>query len=303
MAAVFGANGTAARLSVGEMSPLVLVSLRWLFVTVLLSFILTRAERRAVGSLLRAHPVLLGWMGLFGYSGFNALYYIAAYRTTAVNLTLLQSSIPAFVLIGAAAVLHTKVRMLQLIGMGLTLLGVMIVATKGDLARLSSFAFNSGDVMVLVACVFYAAYTVGLRTRPAGASMVFFAGVAITSTFWSLPMAAGEILAGYSYWPSLKGWVLALLIAVGPSFSGQLCYMRGVDLIGPARAGLFANLIPIFGALTAVVILHERFTFAHGLAVALGLGGISLAEWRGGRSAAPTVGADHAEAVRDPQLP
>ena len=141
-------------------------------------------------------------------------------------------------------------------------------------------------MLLLIACVFYAAYTLGLRVRPPGTPMVFFAGTAIASVIWSLPMAAGEIIAGQSYWPSWEGWGLTLLIALGPSFSGQLCYMRGVDLIGPARAGLFANLIPIFGSLAAVVILREHFTAAHMLALALGLGGISLAEWKGARPSA-----------------
>ncbi len=281
MAAVFGANGAAARLAVGQISPLLLVSLRWLFVPALLPFVFTRSDWRELGHLLRTRPVLLGWMGLLGFSGFNALYYVAAYRSTAVNLTLLQSSIPAMVLAGAALVFGLKVHPLQVFGMVLTLLGVLVVATHGEPARLTTLAFNSGDVLLLVACVFYAAYTLGLRVRPPGSALVFFAGTAISSVMWSLPMAVGEIVAGRSYWPTGEGWVLTLLIALGPSFSGQLCYLRGVDLIGPARAGLFVNLIPIFGALTAVIALHERVTAAHGVAVALGLAGISLAEWSG----------------------
>ena len=221
MAAVFGANGAAARLAVGQISPLLLVSLRWLFVPALLPFVFARQDWRELGALLRGHPFLLAWMGLLGFSGFNALYYIAAYRSTAVNLTLLQSSIPAMVLIGAALVFGQKVRPLQF-----------------------------------------------------------------------------ESVAGRGAWPTAEGWVLTLLIAVGPSFSGQLCYMRGVDLIGPARAGLFMNLVPIFGALTAVAVLHERVTLAHGVAVALGLAGITLAEWTGPRGSAA-----HAEAAGDAGLP
>ena len=281
MAVVFGANGAVARLAVGQVSPLVLVLLRWLFVLPLLGSVFTREDWRAVGALLRDRPVLLGWMGLLGFSGFNALFYIAAYHTTAINLTLLQSSIPAFVLAGSALVFRTAVRARQVAGMTLTLIGVLLVAAHGDVSRLSALRFNGGDLLLLVACLFYAVYTLGLRTRPPGAPLVFFAGAAVASALWSLPMALGEVATGRSYWPSWQGWLLTLFTAAGPSFGAQLCYMRGVDLIGPARAGLFMNLTPIFGALAAVLILHEHFTLAHAVAVALGLGGISLAEWAG----------------------
>jgi drug/metabolite transporter (DMT)-like permease len=54
--------------------------------------------------------------------------------------------------------------------------------------------------------------------------------------------------------------------------------MRGVELIGPARAGLFVNLVPVFGSLLAVVLLGEPFAPYHALGLALVLGGIWLAE-------------------------
>ena len=299
MAIVFGANGVAARLAVGEVSPLVLVCLRWAFVAVLLAMIFRQDEWRELRDLVFRRWFMLGWMGLIGYSGFNALFYVAAYFTTAVNLTLLQSAIPALVLAGSALVFRSRITLLQIAGMLLTFLGVLIVACKGDLSRLSSFAFNRGDVLILIASLCYAIFALGLRARPSGSPLVFFAGMALASFLWSLPMAGVEVALGQAIWPSAKGWLVVLFIALGPSFTGQLCFMRGVDLIGPARAGLSTNLIPIFGALAAVLVLHESFTVAHALAVLLGLGGISLAEWRGSQPRS----VDHVEAAGDAPLP
>ena len=310
MAFVSGANGAAARLATGEVPPLLLVFLRWAIVCASLSVILKREQWRELRGLVRTNWFSFAWMGLLGYSGFNALFYVAAYYTTGVNLTLLQSAIPALVLIGAAVAFRLPIRGVQVAGMVLTFAGVLIVAAKGDLTRLSSLAFDRGDVMVLVACVFYACYTLGLRARPPGTPLVFFAGMAFAALLWSLPIAGWEIAAGHAFWPSREGWLITLFIAFAPSFAGQLCYMRGVDLIGPARAGLFANLIPIFGALSAVVVLGETFLPAHAVAVALGLAGIALAEWPKGRSIVPRrlVGLgrrpiERPAAARDARLP
>ena len=303
MALTFGANGVAARLAINEISPHVLVLVRWAIVCAALYPLLDRADRRELGRLARAHWFVLGWMGLVGFTGFNVLFYVAAHRTSAVNLTLLQSSIPPLVLLGTYAAFRTPVGVSQVAGMVVTFGGVLLVAAHGDLRRLSAFRFNQGDVYVLVACVFYALYTLGLRVRPAGTPLVFFAGTAFAALLWAIPFAGEEVLAGAAFAPSVKGWLVALFAALGPSLAGQLCYMRGVDLIGPGRAGLFANLIPIFGALCAVIVLHEAFTLADGIALTLGLGGISLAEWPKYRSAAISRRNQDAAAAGDPGLP
>ena len=301
MAIWFGANGVAARLATGQVPPLFLVFLRWFFVCAVLAAMFNKEQWRELRAIVRSHWRRLAWMGLLGYTGFNALFYVAAYSTSAVNLTLLQSAIPALVLAGAGVIYKIRIRALQISGMAMTFLGVVIVAMHGDLARLSAFRLDRGDALVLIACVFYAAYTLGLRARPSGTPLVFFAGMAAAALLWSLPIAGAEIALHRFYWPSPQGWMITVLIAFGPSLTGQLAYMRGVDLIGPARAGLFANLIPIFGALCAVGILHEAFTLAHAAALVLGLAGIALAEWRAPVRRTPAL--EHAEAASDAGLP
>jgi drug/metabolite transporter (DMT)-like permease len=301
MAATYGANGVGARLAAGEMPPLVLVVVRWFIVCAVLAALFEPSQWLELRALGRAHWRRLAWMGLLGYAGFNALYYIAAYSTSAVNLTLLQSATPALVLAGAGLIHKVRIRALQIVGMGMTMLGVLIVATHGDLTRLRGLRLDRGDALVLIACFFYAAYTLGLRSRPPGTPLVFFAGMAAASLLWSLPMAGFEIAMHQVYWPSGRGWIIAVLVAFGPSFTGQLAYMRGVDLIGPARAGLYANLVPIFGSLCAVAILGEAFTLAHAAALVLGLAGITLAEWR--LPARPRSRRRAVETVSDPGLP
>ena len=86
--------------------------------------------------------------------------------------------------------------------------------------------------------------------------------------------------------PTLRGWVLVGLVALFPSFLAQIMFIRGVEIIEPGRAGIFVNLMPVFAAAIAVIYLGEQFHLYHGIALALVLGGIWLAEHR---SSGPTA--------------
>ena len=92
--------------------------------------------------------------------------------------------------------------------------------------------------MMLVASVFYAFYTLGLRTRPNASPFGFLAAMAIAALITSLPLFVAEVLAGGFVWPTWKGGLLLLYAALGPAFVAQVLFMRGVELIGPSRAGV-----------------------------------------------------------------
>ena len=83
----------------------------------------------------------------------------------------------------------------------------------------------------------------------------------------------GELL-----WPTQTGWIVVTLVTFFPSFLAQIFFIQGVDRIGPSRAGVFANLVPLYAALLAVLLLDEAFEWYHGLALGLVLSGIGLSE-------------------------
>ena len=93
--------------------------------------------------------------------------------------------------------------------------------------------------------------------------LVFFAAMAGVAFLTSLPLLAVEIAQGTVQWPTAKGWLVLLYVGLFPSLLSQIFFMRGVELIGPARAGLFVNLVPVFGALLAVLLLGEPFALYH----------------------------------------
>ena len=276
---VWAGNAIASRLAVGHISPMALTTMRWIGVCAILLPLLHKPFSEAWPILAPLWKRIL-IMGALGYTAFNALMYAAAYNTTAVNITLLQGPIPIFVLIGAAAVFGTRIRLVQALGAALTLVGVVLIAARGELATLLNLSFNIGDLWMIVAGASYAAYTLLLRDRPPVPAFVFFAAMAAAALAVSLPLLVYEIAAGWTVWPDARGWLILLYVTLLPSLVSQIFFMRGVELIGPGRAGLFVNLVPVFGALLAVVILGEPFAWYHGVALALVLGGIWLAERR-----------------------
>lgn len=276
-ATIWGCNAVAAKLATSQISPMCLVFLRWVVVCSILGVFIRKSISQHSTKLVCSWKKLL-WMGFSGFTGFSALFYLAAYKTTAVNITLLQSSMPPMVMLGAIVVFKEKVTGFRILGMIMALSGMFVIATHGSFDKLLSFDFNIGDIAIILACLLYAAYTLALRSRPLIPSLVFFFGMSISALLSSLLLAVGEILAGYAYWPTMKGWGILLFVAFGPSLTAQLAYMRGVELIGPSRASLFPSLVPAFGSLFSIIILGEHFESYHAIALVLGLGGLYLAE-------------------------
>jgi drug/metabolite transporter (DMT)-like permease len=278
---LWGGNAVASRLAVGEISPMALTCLRWTIV-ILITVAITRRDLKAEWPILRQNLWRIMAMGALGFTGFNALLYGSAHYTTAVNITIIQGSVPVLVLFGALVLFKTPITLVQVLGMIVTLAGVALVATQGDVTALLGLGLNPGDLMMLGACILYAGYTLALRNRPKVSGLVFFTAMACVAFVTSLPLLAFEIWSGNVLWPTWNGVMILVFIALFPSLIAQLFFMRGVELIGPGRAGMFVNLVPIFGAILAVGILAEPFRAYHGVALVLVLGGIWLAERRRG---------------------
>ena len=273
----WGANAVAAKMSVGELSPMLLTLLRW-FGVFLLLVVFARTKVAAEWPLLRRHWGKIFLMGALGFCVFNTLMYVAAKYTQAVNIGILQGAIPIFVLLGAFAAYRTPVRGVQILGVAITMVGVALVASKGDFGRLAALEFNHGDVLIVFACVLYAGYTVSLRKRPPLSGVTMFAGLATAAFLASIPVAGYEYLSGELQTPTVKGWWIVGFVVIFPSFLAQISFLLAVDQVGPGRAGVFVNLVPIFASVLSVAILGEAFHLYHALALALVLGGIAIAE-------------------------
>ena len=278
----WGSNTIASRLAVGEVSPMLLIFFRWGFVVVILLSLYWR-------QMIDEWPIIrprLKWlliMGGCGLSLFNAFFYIAAHSTTAVNLGIIQSTMPGMILLGSFMFFGDRINRLQFSGLLLTLLGVGVIVTQGSLEQLMQLTFNHGDLLMIFACSFYAMYTVGLKSRPKISGMVMLAYFSVAAFLMTIPLMIFESFIYGTVMPGVKGFAIVFYIAIIPSFLSQIFFMRGVDLIGPGSAGLYANLVPIFSAIMAVLLLSEEFALFHLAAMLLVFGGIGLFEYQSRR--------------------
>jgi drug/metabolite transporter (DMT)-like permease len=278
LSAIFwAANVIAARLAVDQISPLTLVFVRWIMVLGIL-WPTYGHEVRMHWPQVRRRMLSIVLMALFGFTGFNVLYYYAAHYATAVDLSILQGALPIFVLAGAFLAHRTRPTGMQLLGSFITAIGVVLVATRGNLLAVLNLQFNTGALAMMAACMCYAFYTVALRDRPQMPSTAFFTLLAVIAAASSIPLLVLEAVTTGPWMPTLQGFLVTGFIAIFPSFLAQIFYMRGVDLVGPSRAGIYLNLIPVLAAVFAVALLGEPFASFHAAALALVLGGIWLAE-------------------------
>ena len=208
------------------------------------------------------------------------LFYAAgAPAPGAINLSIIQGAIPALRPDRRARFgFGDTVSALQALGAFAAMVGVAAIAAQGDWSRLAGLAFNVGDLdgadrlpasMPATRWAARAAARLAARvSRRHGARRVRHLAAAVRRR--------GR--GGRLHLADRQGLLLLLYAALGPAFVAQLFYMRGVELIGPGRAGVFVNLVPAFGALMAVVLLGEPFAAYHVVALALVVGGIAIAQ-------------------------
>ena len=270
-------NAMIGQLAVGEIAPFALVLMRWVMVAGFLWPLYGSAVVEHWPT-IKARLGAVVFMSVCGFTAFNSFFYVASIHTTGVNIGILQGAMPVMVLIGAVVTFGETVSARQALGVVVTLIGVIVVVSKGDPEVLARFAFNYGDLLMFIAAILYSAYTVAIRNRPDVPGEALFAFFAVVAAIVALPLAVWEAATPGYQWPTPTGWGLTVMVAIFPSCLAQLFFLRGVDLIGPARAGVYINLVPIFAAILAVIVLGEVFAFYHALALALVLGGIWLAQ-------------------------
>lgn len=281
----WGGNAVAGKLAVGHVSPMMLNLLRWsIALAVLFTFTLPQLKRD--WPIVRKNSLMLFALGAVGFTMFNAALYSALHYTTAINVSIEQAAIPMFIFAANFVLYRMGVTAGQIIGFLLSLVGIAITASHGDLATLAQLEINRGDGLMLLAILFYAGYTVALRYKPAMHWQSLMTVMCFAAFASAIPFAAWEYLSGNAVMPDALGWATTLYTAILPSIGSQLFYMRGVELIGANRAGLFINLVPIFGTLLSILILGEAFHLYHAVAIILVMGGIWLAETSGRKRAA-----------------
>ncbi|NCF26454.1 MAG: EamA family transporter [Gammaproteobacteria bacterium] len=275
-------NAVAGKFAVGVISPVSLTFARWLIACVAFYFF-ARPHLKRDWPVVRRHLPLLFTLGALGLAAFNIGFYWALNYTTAINVTIEQSAMPVLIILANYLFFSQRITALQGIGVLLTITGVLVTATRGAPLTVLETGVNRGDALMMLCVLLYGSYTVALRFRPDihWTSLMFV--LTFSATVFSAPFYAIEIMQSGFQLPRQEAWAIIAYTAIFPSMASQLFFIRGVAMLGANRAGLFINLVPIFGAILAVMILGESFRPYHLAGLLLVLGGIGMAERFGER--------------------
>ena len=286
--ALWAGNAIAGRLLVGSVSPITLSTARWGLAALLLLPFGWRVFKP--GSALWHNKQRFLVLGLFGVGSYNVLLYLALQSSSAINVTLIGASMPIWMLLIGAIFYQTKPNLLQLLGAIVSLFGVAIVLTRGDLSTLISMQMVIGDLLIMLATILWAFYS-WMLSRPGSSSerewpwADFLLAQVVIGLVWTGFFDGFEIATGHAYL-DLNLWTasLILFVAVGPSLIAYRCWGLGVSGAGPTVAAFFANFIPLFTAILSAAMLGEPPQLFHGVAFALIVAGIWISS-KQGRSA------------------
>ena len=282
---LWAGNAVVGRLLIDLVSPMTLNFLRWLLAFALLLPLAGAVLRPS--SLLWPNWRRFSLLGLLSVGGYNALLYLALNTSTPINVTLVGSSTPVWMLLIGRWFFGVAISRRQLLGAALSITGVMLVLCRGQLELLLQVRLVSGDLYVLMASAAWAYYSWMLArptTEPPDIRTDWSAFLLAQMAFgllWSALFASGEWALDKAHiqwsWPLLAALVF---IAVGPALIAYRAGGAGVARAGPAAAGFFSNLTPLFTALLSSAFLGELPRLYHGLAFALIVGGIVVSSRR-----------------------
>lgn len=259
-----------------EMIPPVSFALwRWTLAFVLLLPFAWGHVRRDWPLAMRYWKTVL-FLSLTGITGFNTLLYTAVHTTTAINGALIQTAMPAVIVVICLVFFGERATRVQVLGVGLCMAGATAVVLRGRWATLQRMDFAQGDLIMVVAVLLYAMYSAGLRRRPRIHPLSFMAVTFGTGALGLLPFYAWEMTRTPAFVPSIEIGASILYVAVFPSIVAYFCWNGGIDRIGPNRGGLFINLIPVFASLMAVVWLGESLALFHLAGMVLIVSGMAL---------------------------
>ncbi len=259
------------------LDPVTLNFFRWLIVVLVLAPFAWRAAR-AHRALLREHARWLFVLALLGVVLFQLLLYEGLRTTTTINAVLLNSSSPLFIMLCSWWMERERATRGQVIGMLISLGGILIILARGELARLTQVEFHLGDFWILSAMAIWGVYSVLLKRRPAqlGGVLMLFA-VSVMGLALMLPLFVWRAMQAPLPVPDAAAVGAVLYIALAASIGSFICWNKGVAVVGANTASVSMHLLPAFGTILAILLLGETFQLFHAAGIATILIGVVVA--------------------------
>ncbi len=271
----WAANVVLARGVANLISPVSFAFWRWLIAFLILLPFTWSKIRQDLKSVIQHWKIMIA-LSILGISGFNTLLYTAVHTTTAINVALIQTAMPAMIILISRLSYNERIRQIQVVGVICCILGAGLVVLRGNISTFLNMSFVQGDMLMIAAVFLYALYCVLLRKRPQMHPMSFLTytfGMGVLGLF---PFYAWETATLGTFAFTGQTILSIVFVAVFPSIVAFFCWNRGVEMIGANRAGLFINLVPLFASIMAILWLNESVQIFHVAGMALILGGMIL---------------------------
>ena len=273
-------NWVLGRLLRDAFDPVTLNFLRWMVATLALApFALPGLA--AQRSILLRSAGLLALLALTGVALFQCMVYLGLRTTTTINAVLLNSSAPLFMLLCSWAIERERGTGRQVGGMLISLAGILVILSRGELASLLQLDFHAGDAWILLAMAIWGIYSVLLKRRPpelGGVGLLFV--ISAAGVLMLAPFVALEALRAPLKWPTPGEAAAVIYMGLAASVGAFICWNRGVAVLGANTAGFTLHLLPAFGTILAIVFAGEAFQVFHAAGIATILAGVIVATTR-----------------------
>lgn len=269
-------NHVVARGIAGHVPPGGLAVVRWIVVLAIVCLFAFGHIRRDWPKLKEKAGVMI-FLSLTGGGAFGTLQFVALQYTTAINMGVVGSVAPAFIVAASFILFGDRMGFTQLTGVGISLIGVLAIVTQLHPENLFELSFNTGDLIIITNMVLWAIYCACLRLRPDVHPLSFLFALSIVALLGNVPFALWEHASGYHLVADTKTALAILYAAVFTTLLAYITWNRGIDLIGAPRAGAFLHTIPLFSTTLAMAFLGEQLKLFHVVGFVLILSGVSLA--------------------------
>lgn len=273
-AVIWGGNTIITKLCAETLTPVEISFYRWLLAVVVLTPFTFRRVRTNP-ALTRGVLMRLVVLGLFGGVVYQSIAYYAAHYTSATNMGIMQALVPLIALLLSIFFLRHKAGVAALCGLAVSITGVVLVVSRGDLGALLRQGLNAGDALMLIAVLSFATYSLLLNKWRLGVPLIESAYIQATVAMLAFLPA---YLAGSHHALSVTDGFYVSFAGIGASIMAPLLWMTGVHRLGAARVSLFFNLVPVITALLASVFLSEQLSGWILGGGALAIAGVALAE-------------------------
>jgi drug/metabolite transporter (DMT)-like permease len=259
-----------------EIPPLTLNVFRWISVwLILMPF--TYKEISYNFQDIKKNWLVISFMGVITISTFNSVVYYALNFTQVINAVLVLAAIPAATIVLSSFMKIEKTNIFQLLGLFLSIIGIGSIISSGNIQKIISLNFNKGDLWMLV-CVFtWALYSTLLKKYKFKFSQFSLIQLMVSvGVFFLIPQFFYEKSIGLEVNFNKAFFLILFYVVVFPAIAAYYCWQKGIEIIGPNRASMFIQLMPLFSAIMAIIIFKEKFELYHFVGAIFIVSGIYL---------------------------